>query len=76
MAVSALHCSFCSKSADDVAQLIAGPNVYICDECVNICVSYLSPRYKLKVLGVLAAPWTWNGRNIKVPPAPGKEPSS
>ena len=30
-------CSFCSKDQDTVAKLIAGPGVYICDECVNLC---------------------------------------
>jgi ATP-dependent protease Clp ATPase subunit len=29
-----LKCSFCGKSADEVAKLVAGPKVYICDECV------------------------------------------
>ncbi|HBE09191.1 MAG TPA: ATP-dependent Clp protease ATP-binding subunit ClpX, partial [Lachnospiraceae bacterium] len=32
-----LRCSFCNKSQDQVKRLIAGPNVYICDECVSIC---------------------------------------
>ena len=32
-----LHCSFCSKSQDEVQRLIAGPDVYICDECVQLC---------------------------------------
>src|SRR5215472_15737019 len=36
-----LHCSFCSKSAHDVAQLIAGPCVFICNECVAICTSVI-----------------------------------
>ena len=30
-------CSFCGKSQDEVMQLIAGPGVYICDECIEIC---------------------------------------
>lgn len=33
----ALHCSFCGKSQYDVASLIAGPAVFICDECVGLC---------------------------------------
>lgn len=37
-----LRCSFCNKSQRDVAKLIAGPNVYICDECVGICQVILS----------------------------------
>src|SRR5216110_2099763 len=32
-----LKCSFCSKSQNDVKKLIAGPTVYICDECVDVC---------------------------------------
>jgi ATP-dependent Clp protease ATP-binding subunit ClpX len=32
-----LRCSFCRKSAADVKKLIAGPHVFICDECVKTC---------------------------------------
>ena len=32
-----LSCSFCGKSQDEVQRLIAGPDVYICDECVSLC---------------------------------------
>jgi hypothetical protein len=32
-----LHCSFCGKSQHNVAKLIAGPSVFICDECVGLC---------------------------------------
>jgi len=32
-----LHCSFCNKSQNDVKKLIAGPTVFICDECVDVC---------------------------------------
>lgn len=32
-----LYCSFCSKSQREVRKLIAGPSVYICDECVDLC---------------------------------------
>jgi ATP-dependent Clp protease ATP-binding subunit ClpX len=34
-------CSFCGKSADFARRLIAGPGVYICDECVNVCKKIL-----------------------------------
>jgi len=30
-------CSFCGKSQDEVGKLVAGPNVYICDECIDLC---------------------------------------
>ena len=32
-----MHCSFCGKSQKAVKRLIAGPSVYICDECVALC---------------------------------------
>jgi len=32
-----LTCSFCGKSQDQVRRLVAGPNVYICDECIELC---------------------------------------
>jgi ATP-dependent Clp protease ATP-binding subunit ClpX len=35
--VHGLHCSFCGKSQREVKKLIAGPNVYICDECISLC---------------------------------------
>src|SRR5687767_2282009 len=35
-------CSFCNKSQRDVRKLIAGPNVHICDECVDICLDIIS----------------------------------
>ena len=36
-----LSCSFCSKNQDEVKKLIAGPGVYICNECVDLCVDIL-----------------------------------
>jgi hypothetical protein len=37
MTKDVLRCSFCNKSQRDVAKLIAGPSVYICNECLEIC---------------------------------------
>ena len=37
-----LRCSFCNKSQREVRKLIAGPNVYICDECVDICLDIIA----------------------------------
>src|SRR3990167_9429600 len=34
---SRLKCSFCGKSQDQVRKLVAGPGVYVCDECVELC---------------------------------------
>lgn len=36
-----LHCSFCNKSQHEVRKLIAGPSVYICDECIDLCKSII-----------------------------------
>jgi ATP-dependent Clp protease ATP-binding subunit ClpX len=36
------RCSFCGKSQDEVGQLVAGPAVYICDECIDLCCEILA----------------------------------
>lgn len=35
--MDAVHCSFCGKSQDEVKKIVAGPGVYICNECVDFC---------------------------------------
>lgn len=40
-----LHCSFCGKTQDQVKKLIAGPNVYICDECIDLCSDIIEEEY-------------------------------
>jgi ATP-dependent Clp protease ATP-binding subunit ClpX len=41
---NALHCSFCGKSQRAVAKLVAGPFVFICDECVEMCNDVIADR--------------------------------
>jgi len=41
-----LTCSFCGKSQKDVRKLIAGPSVYICDECVELCNDIITEEYE------------------------------
>jgi ATP-dependent Clp protease ATP-binding subunit ClpX len=36
-----LYCSFCGKSQHEVRKLIAGPTVFICDECVELCMDII-----------------------------------
>ena len=43
-----LVCSFCGKSQDEVKKLIAGPSVYICDECVSLCNEIIQEEYDQK----------------------------
>jgi hypothetical protein len=40
------HCSFCGKSPHEVRKLIAGPTVFICDECVELCVDIIHEENK------------------------------
>ena len=37
-----LHCSFCGKSQNEVKKLIAGRGVYICDECIEVCINIVA----------------------------------
>jgi ClpX C4-type zinc finger/Stf0 sulphotransferase len=36
------YCSFCAKDKDSVAKLVAGPGVYICNECVDLCAQLVA----------------------------------
>lgn len=40
-----LKCSFCGKSQEQVRRLIAGPNVYICDECIELCQEIIDEEF-------------------------------
>ena len=40
-----LSCSFCGKSQREVKKLIAGPTVYICDECIELCNDIIAEEY-------------------------------
>uniref|UniRef100_UPI0035112CA4 ClpX C4-type zinc finger protein n=1 Tax=Nioella sp. TaxID=1912091 RepID=UPI0035112CA4 len=41
-----LYCSFCGKSQHEVRKLIAGPTVFICDECVELCMDIIREETK------------------------------
>lgn len=54
-----LTCSFCGKNQDDVRKLIAGPTVYICDECIELCNDIIAEELEEergKALGDLPKP--------------------
>jgi ATP-dependent Clp protease ATP-binding subunit ClpX len=54
-----LSCTFCGKGQEDVRKLIAGPSVYICDECVDLCNDIIEEEVKTEddeVLDVLPSP--------------------
>jgi ATP-dependent Clp protease ATP-binding subunit ClpX len=53
-----LRCSFCAKSSSDVEKVIAGPGVYICNECVGLCNDMLrSERREPLASGVRLSAW-------------------
>ncbi len=67
-----LRCSFCNKTERDVRKLVAGPAVYICDQCVQVCADIIADddRFEARSRGgqEVAAP---------APPAdPGPESAS
>jgi len=43
---NSLFCSFCGKSQEEVRKLIAGPTVYICDECIELCNDIIAEEYE------------------------------
>ena len=46
MARDSIRCSFCGKRQEQVNRIIAGPNVYICNECIDLCSSILRDEMK------------------------------
>lgn len=47
---SHLFCSFCGKSQEEVKKLVAGPSVYICDECIELCNDIIAEEQKESIL--------------------------
>ncbi|MFN3700379.1 MAG: ATP-dependent Clp protease ATP-binding subunit ClpX [Alphaproteobacteria bacterium] len=54
-----LYCSFCGKSQHEVRKLIAGPNVFICNECVELCMDIIREEDKSQLVS--------SGENIPAP---------
>jgi ATP-dependent Clp protease ATP-binding subunit ClpX len=46
MAGDKMKCSFCGKRASEVERLIAGPHVYICNNCVDACIEILGSEHE------------------------------
>ena len=40
-----VSCSFCGKSQDQVKKIVAGPGVYICNECIGLCNEIIESEY-------------------------------
>ena len=52
-----LYCSFCGKSQHEVRKLIAGPTVFICDECVELCMDIIKEENKFSSLFTIIKYW-------------------
>ena len=49
--LEALTCSFCNKNQSEVAKLVAGPGVYICNECIDLCDQIIAEEVDRKTGG-------------------------
>jgi ATP-dependent protease Clp ATPase subunit len=59
-------CSFCGKPSEQVSAMVAGPHVYICDECIGLCTACLPLRSRLNALAAMFSPWKWRHfRSVK-----------
>lgn len=70
-----LRCSFCYKTQHEVAQLIAGPSVRICNECVDICNDVLAEERRKARLGTSTAPAVDTSRTVDASGAHAKPPT-
>src|SRR6266581_1035185 len=55
-----LRCSFCNKDQNDVRKLIAGPTVFICDECVEVCNDIIADDNHYKRIEIQKQPRSRN----------------
>lgn len=63
-----VRCSFCGKNRHEVAKLIAGPSVFICDECISACQLYLDhSQDRQRLLFADGKPVIKNGKPVFVP---------
>ncbi len=74
-----LRCSFCSKEQADVRKLIAGPSVFICDECVAVCNDIIADDTRFENRHQAPAPEAGNealGPGVQVARVEPADPSS
>jgi len=51
-----LRCSFCGKTEDQIRKLVFGPGVYICNECVSLCVEIIKDEFPEEFPALLRGP--------------------
>jgi len=59
-----LKCSFCGKTQEQVKRLVAGPGVYICDECIELCSEIIDEEFEEVPMEVNASDQTPNPKEI------------
>jgi hypothetical protein len=64
-----LRCSFCNKNSEEVRKVIAGPKVYICDECVDVCVGIIADDQVASANGMSRNPVSGSPPPAKWPPS-------
>jgi hypothetical protein len=62
-----LVCSFCGKNQDQVRKLIAGPTVYICDECIDLCNDIIEEEVEKEPFATDSAETTGVGPKLVTP---------
>jgi ClpX C4-type zinc finger protein len=62
-----LVCSFCGKNQDQVRKLVAGPTVYICDECVDLCNDIVGEEIEEEPFSTDSSETTAVGPNLVTP---------
>jgi ATP-dependent Clp protease ATP-binding subunit ClpX len=60
-----LYCSFCAKSQQEVKKLIAGPSVFVCDECVELCNDIIKEEVKSARLNQASASFLFRRKSKK-----------
>ena len=73
--MSELKCNFCGKTQSMVSKLVAGPGVYICDECVDLCSEIVEEELGggERAADVNPIPYQDRGYRVIIPPIPVSE---
>ena len=69
-----LYCSFCGKSQHEVRKLIAGPTVFICDECVELCMDIIKEENKWLKIELKDGKQGWISKRALKEPKAKKDP--
>ena len=60
------HCSFCRAGVDDAALLIAGPAIFICDQCVSLCMGVFASKQPARFERAVTDAIAWAGESGEI----------